>query len=69
MTDHTIGPDYVEAAPDPWRSGAPAVYPLPDNGKSWEECNKFSRETDKSRYKVWKDDVNNMLIFVSIHCH
>ena len=63
--DHVIESDYVEETPDPWRSGAPAVYSLPDNEKSWEECNKLARDTDKSRYKVWKDDVDKILIFVS----
>lgn len=65
--DHAIGTDYTEETRGPWRTGEPAIYPLPDNEKSWEVCNKLVQDTDKSQYKVWKDDIDKMLVFVSIY--
>ncbi len=66
--DHAIAVGYVEETPRVlWHSGVSAIYPLPDKEKSWKECDKLAQDTDESRYTVWKDDVEKMLIFVSTY--
>jgi len=51
----------------PWNYGDPYKHPLPErNEDPWALLMKPLMAKDKARCEAWKDEVQNLLIFVSI---
>lgn len=52
--------------PRPWKSGEPYHFALPESkGDCWEVLFKYLYEQDQSQCAAWREEVNNLLIFVS----
>jgi len=50
--------------------GDPPQYPLPEiDGNPFTLLLEPQREKDKARCEAWKDEVQNLLIFVSLASH
>jgi len=53
--------------PKMWRPGDPYQYPIPEpNGDPWEFVLEALLKKDKVQCDAWKDEVQNLLIFVRI---
>jgi hypothetical protein len=49
-----------------WRSGEQFQHPLPQTDDNpWMTCNGIVEKFDKDMCDVWKDEIQNLLIFVS----
>jgi len=48
-----------------WECGDPYQYKIPQNGDPWENLLARRMESDKVQCETWKDEVQNLLIFVS----
>ncbi|KAF8150871.1 hypothetical protein B0H34DRAFT_154850 [Crassisporium funariophilum] len=57
-----------QVASEPWFCGAPYEYevPKPDKGEPWENCYKRLKDYDDDACEVWRDGVDQLLIFAGL---
>ncbi|KDR70460.1 hypothetical protein GALMADRAFT_76084, partial [Galerina marginata CBS 339.88] len=49
-----------------WECGDPYQYPIPEKGDHWENVLEPLMESDKAQCEIWKDEVQNLLIFAGL---